>query len=224
MSFFTLISEGHFFTEYKILGRYYVPPPSTLKMLSCVSLPPMRIGQSRLSLFLCTWCVSLSPLFSSVLWLHWRFFSLCLVFISLTMICLDVILFMFILVAIGCEKGESVRCSVLSDYLQSWGPGSSVHGILKARILEWVSHSFLQGVFLTQRSNLNFLHCRQILYGLSHQGSAILVKIGVFHHIWEVFSHLFFKYFFSPSLIVFPSETTIINILDHLIMFTVPEA
>ena len=33
------------------------------------------------------------------------------------------------------------------------------------------SHSFLQGIFLTQESNPGLLHCRQILYCLSHQGS-----------------------------------------------------
>ena len=33
------------------------------------------------------------------------------------------------------------------------------------------SHSLLQGIFLTQGSNLGLLHCRQILYRLSHQGS-----------------------------------------------------
>ena len=48
-------------------------------------------------------------------------------------------------------------------------PSSSVHGILQARILEWVSHSLLQGIFLTQGSNPGLLHCRKILYCLSHQ-------------------------------------------------------
>ena len=33
------------------------------------------------------------------------------------------------------------------------------------------SHSLLQGIFPTQGSNLSLLHCRQILYHLSHQGS-----------------------------------------------------
>ena len=33
------------------------------------------------------------------------------------------------------------------------------------------SHSLLQGIFPTQGSNLSLLHCRQILYRLSHQGS-----------------------------------------------------
>ena len=33
------------------------------------------------------------------------------------------------------------------------------------------SHSFLQGIFLTQGLNPDLLHCRQILYHLSYQGS-----------------------------------------------------
>ena len=45
-------------------------------------------------------------------------------------------------------------------------PGSSVRGILQARMLEWVSHSLLQGIFLTQGSNPCLLRCRRILYHL----------------------------------------------------------
>ena len=48
-------------------------------------------------------------------------------------------------------------------------PGSSVHGISQARILEWVATSFSRGVFLTLGSSLGLLHCRQILYWLNHQ-------------------------------------------------------
>ena len=51
-------------------------------------------------------------------------------------------------------------------------PGSSVHGILQSRILEWVAISLLQEIFLTQGSNLDLLHCSQIIYCLSHQGSS----------------------------------------------------
>ena len=50
-------------------------------------------------------------------------------------------------------------------------PDSSVHGILQARILEWVAIPFSRGYFLTQGSNPDLLHCRWILYCLSHQGS-----------------------------------------------------
>ena len=49
--------------------------------------------------------------------------------------------------------------------------GSSVHGILQARILEWAAISFSRGIFLTQELNLGLRYCRQIPYQLSHQGS-----------------------------------------------------
>ena len=58
----------------------------------------------------------------------------------------------------------------LCDPMGCSPPGSSVHGILQARILEWVA-TVLQGIFLTQGSNPGLLHCRQILYYLNHQGS-----------------------------------------------------
>ena len=38
--------------------------------------------------------------------------------------------------------------------------------------------SLLQGIFPTQGSNPGFLHCRWILYGLSHKGSLNLVGGG----------------------------------------------
>jgi len=44
----------------------------------------------------------------------------------------------------------------------------TVHEILQARILEWVV--VLQGIFPTQGSNPGLVHCRRILYQLSHQG------------------------------------------------------
>ena len=38
-------------------------------------------------------------------------------------------------------------------------------------MLEWVGCSLLQGIFPAQGSNPGLLHCRQILYHLSHQGN-----------------------------------------------------
>ena len=38
------------------------------------------------------------------------------------------------------------------------------------RILEWVSHSLLQGILPTRGLDPGLPHCRQILYCLSHQG------------------------------------------------------
>ena len=53
-------------------------------------------------------------------------------------------------------------------------PGSSVHGISQARVLEWGSHSLLQGIFPTQGSNPGLLHCRQILEHLDYQRRPVL--------------------------------------------------
>ena len=50
-------------------------------------------------------------------------------------------------------------------------PGSSVYGDSRGKTTGVVCHSLLQGIFPTQGSNLGLLHCRQILYHLTHQGS-----------------------------------------------------
>ena len=47
----------------------------------------------------------------------------------------------------------------------------TAHGILQTRILEWVAVPFSRGIFATQGSNPGLLHCRWILYQLSHEGS-----------------------------------------------------
>ena len=48
----------------------------------------------------------------------------------------------------------------------------TVHGILQARILEWVAFSLLQGIFPTQESNPGLPHCRRILYQLRNVSNA----------------------------------------------------
>ena len=55
-------------------------------------------------------------------------------------------------------------------------PGSSVHGILQARITGVGSLSLLQGIFPTQGLNPGLPHCRRILYPLSHQGSLRILE------------------------------------------------
>ena len=98
----------------------------------------------------------------------------------------------------------------------------TVHGILQARILEWVAFPFsgdlpnpgiepraqalqadslpaepqgkpqstgvgslslLQRIFLTQESNQGLLHCKQILYQLSYQGSPLLLLLSHFSRV-----------------------------------------
>ena len=135
------------------------------------------------------------------------------------------------------ESEVAQSCPTLCDPVDCSPPGSSIHGILQARTLEWVAISFskawkwkvkvksrsrvrlantycysvtqscltlcdpvdcsplgssvpwdspgkntrvgchflLQGIFRTQGSNPGLLHCRQMLYHLSHQGSPFIV-------------------------------------------------
>ena len=49
-------------------------------------------------------------------------------------------------------------CPTLYNPMDCGPPGSSVHGILQARILEWVAIPFSRGIFLTQGLNLRLLH------------------------------------------------------------------
>ena len=108
------------------------------------------------------------------------------------------------------EVKVAQSCPTLCNPMDCGLPGSSVHGILQARILEWVavpfsgdfpnpgieprspalqadslpaeppgkpknigvgSLSLLEGIFPTQELTQALLHCRRILYQLSHQGS-----------------------------------------------------
>ena len=62
-------------------------------------------------------------------------------------------------------------CLTLCDPMDYSLPGSSVHGIFQARILEWVAMASSRGIFPTQGLNPGLLHSRQILYQLSYQGS-----------------------------------------------------
>ena len=63
---------------------------------------------------------------------------------------------------------KSLRCPTPCDPMDCSPPGFSVHGILQARILERVAISFSRGIFPSRASNPGLLHCRQILYYLSH--------------------------------------------------------
>ena len=75
------------------------------------------------------------------------------------------------------------HCLVAQSYLTLCNnmncslPGSSAHGILQARILEWVavpsSRGSSQPTDRTQGSNPSLPHWRQILYHLGHQGSPL---------------------------------------------------
>ena len=54
----------------------------------------------------------------------------------------------------------------------------SVHGDSPGKNTGVGCHSLLQGIFLTQWSNPGLLHCRQILYHLSHREAPTLLQWG----------------------------------------------
>ena len=58
--------------------------------------------------------------------------------------------------------------------------GSFVRGILQARILGRVAIPFFRGIFVIQGWNPGHLHCRQILYRLSHR-EGLCLSYMAFH-------------------------------------------
>ena len=68
------------------------------------------------------------------------------------------------------KMSATQSCLTLCVPVDCSTPGSSVCGILQARILEWGAIPFSRGCLL---------HCRQILYCPSHQGSRLLFILCV---------------------------------------------
>ena len=61
------------------------------------------------------------------------------------------------------ESESEVAQSTLCDPMDCSLPGSSLHGTLQARVLEWVVIFLLQGIFPTQGLNPGLPHSRQML-------------------------------------------------------------
>ena len=111
-------------------------------------------------------------------------------------------------------ESESSR-SVMSDSLQP-------HGLTKL-LCPWDfpgnstgvdCHFLLQGIFQTQGSNPGLLHCRQMLYHLSHQGSPeknstkkVLMTFKLLHNIFKECSYY--------SMIVLISHTSKVMLKIH---------
>ena len=193
-----------FFTEYKILGCYYVPPPSTLKMLFCFFWPPWEVGSHSYHCFFVHDVSSLSSFFFfffSLLWLHSRFFLY--VWFSSIWVWHASMWFYLCLSWFGLAVKKvkvliAQLCPTIRNPVDCTLPGSSVRRIVKARILQWVSHSLLQGIFLTLRSNLDFLHCRQIMvWAIRNQ--LYLLKL-VFSLIFGKFSAIYFSNISFPPI------------------------
>ena len=76
---------------------------------------------------------------------------------------------------VGHNWATELNCPTLCDSLDSSPPASFARGIFQARLLEWIAISFSRGTSrLRDWTKVscavdNLLHCRQILYQLSHQ-------------------------------------------------------
>ena len=69
------------------------------------------------------------------------------------------------------ETEVAQSCLTLCDPMDCSAPGSSVHGILQARTLEWVAIPFSRGIIPIHGLNPGLLHCWWILDQPSYQGS-----------------------------------------------------
>ena len=70
-----------------------------------------------------------------------------------------------------CAVIVSQSCPSLCDPMDCSPPGSSVHRDSPGKNTGVDCHALLQGIFPTQGLDPGLLHCRQILYQLSHKGS-----------------------------------------------------
>ena len=70
-------------------------------------------------------------------------------------------------------KSERESCSVVSDPMDCSPLGSSVHGIIQARILEWVAVLSSRGLFRPRdRTHITYVSClRRVPYHKHYLGS-----------------------------------------------------
>ena len=101
-------------------------------------------------------------------------------------------------------------CSTLCDPMDCSPPGSSVHGILQARILEWAAISSSRGSSQPMDQTLSSCICRQILLGFkenhSCSGFDALRRKDLFLHFFQpLFTEcsaclqIYYKYFLSVN-------------------------
>ena len=72
-------------------------------------------------------------------------------------------------------------CPTLCNLMDCSPPGSSVHGDSPGKNTGVGCYAFFQGNFLIQGLNPGLLHCKQILYCLSHQGSPRILEWVAYH-------------------------------------------
>ena len=87
------------------------------------------------------------------------------------------------------------------DPMDCSAPGSSVQGDSPGKNTGVGCHALLQGIFPTQRLNSGLLHCRWILYHLSHQGSPYIWCCTCFYAIFSNHPTLAFSHWVQKSVL-----------------------
>ena len=82
----------------------------------------------------------------------------------------------------------SQLCPTLRKPMYCSPPGSSVYGDSPSKNTRVGRHSLLQGSCPTQGSNPGLLHCGQILYCLSHQGSSKKGQSNYEKESWRIYN------------------------------------
>ena len=76
-------------------------------------------------------------------------------------------------------------CTTLCDTMDCSLPGSSVHGIFQARVLEWVAISFSRGSSWPRDCTWVSHNVGRHFYLLSYQGSQLYIQLNYKKFIWE---------------------------------------
>ena len=97
-------------------------------------------------------------------------------------------------------------CPTLCDSMNCSLPGSSDNGDSPGKNIGMGCHALLQEIFPTQGSNPGLLHCRQILYQQTYQGSPIQENILLQKDSLFVFSSWYYLLYwcFQDKMVLLP--------------------
>ena len=125
-------------------------------------------------------------------------------------------------------------CLVTQSRLTLWDPvdcsppDSSVYGGFPGQNTGVGCHALLQRIFPTQRLNLSLLHCRQVLYHLSYQGSPRILEWAAIpfskgsYWPWNgtgvscITSRLFYQLSYQGSPTIPESSPTLLHFLIYM--------
>ena len=118
----------------------------------------------------------------------------------------------------ACGAGKvkvAQSCPTLCDRMDYSLPGSSIHGIFQVRSTGVGCYFLLQGIFLTQGSNLGLPHCRQTLYHLSQRLPFFPLNEEAKHRL----PSLLLLFVFSYSRYVVPHTHSFIQYIPQNFLF-----